>query len=200
MDDRVVPPSMSYFVYRVLLGAIMHKLLYEGHYTYIYFSNECHKHIFGTFFGSPLGPLTPEVDQSPMKEDNEDMEESLSLCQAPPLPVQVTSGKLWPLSLPKRVLPRWFSQQPLVWHGAPFSTSPSRMYAKQRDPRGPSPRIVYNPVIPIENPTLISIAPPNPSVSYNPDPTIGISFTSTQMDMFPIIPVLKVSAYTIPLS
>lgn len=53
----------------------MHKLLYEGHYTYIYFSNECHKHIFDTFFGSPLGPLTPEVDQSPMKEYNEDMEE-----------------------------------------------------------------------------------------------------------------------------
>ncbi|KAM7498332.1 hypothetical protein LguiA_022746 [Lonicera macranthoides] len=100
--------------------------------------------------------------------------------------VQVTSGDLWPLSPPKGVLPRWFSQQPLVSYSAPFQASPSKMYA--RTLRGPRSCVLYNPIITIKNPTPIFIAPSNPSISYNPDPTIGASSTTTQMDMYPIIP------------
>lgn len=57
MDDRVVPPSMTDFVHRVLPGAAVHKLPYEGHFTYIYFCDECHRQIFTTLFGTPQGPL-----------------------------------------------------------------------------------------------------------------------------------------------
>ena len=58
MDDRVVPPSMTDFVHRVIPGAAVHKLPYEGHFTYVYFCDECHRQIFTTLFGIPQGPLT----------------------------------------------------------------------------------------------------------------------------------------------
>ncbi|XP_027347154.1 uncharacterized protein LOC113858636 isoform X2 [Abrus precatorius] len=66
MDDKVVPPSMTDFVHRVLPGAAVHKLPYEGHFTYIYFCDECHRQIFTTLFGTPQGPLSIslEVDQT----------------------------------------------------------------------------------------------------------------------------------------
>lgn len=67
MDDKVVPPSMTDFVHRILPGAAVHKLPYEGHYTYLYFCHECHRQIFTTLFGTPQGPLvtTIEVPQTP---------------------------------------------------------------------------------------------------------------------------------------
>jgi len=61
MDDKVVPPSMTDFVHRVLPGAAVHKLPYEGHFTYIYFCDECHRQIFTTLFGTPQGPLSLSV-------------------------------------------------------------------------------------------------------------------------------------------
>lgn len=66
MDDQVVPPSMTDFVHRILPGAAVHKLPYEGHFTYIYFCDECHRQIFTTLFGTPQGPLSisSEVDQT----------------------------------------------------------------------------------------------------------------------------------------
>ncbi|KAK7262360.1 hypothetical protein RJT34_29929 [Clitoria ternatea] len=66
MDDKVVPPTMTDFVHRVLPGAAVHKLPYEGHFTYIYFCHECHRQIFTTLFGTPQGPLSIslEVDQT----------------------------------------------------------------------------------------------------------------------------------------
>lgn len=57
MDDRVVPPSMTDFVHRLLPGAAVHKLPYQGHYTYFCFCDECHRQIFTTLFGAPQGPL-----------------------------------------------------------------------------------------------------------------------------------------------
>ncbi|QHO54982.1 uncharacterized protein DS421_3g61490 [Arachis hypogaea] len=65
MDDKVVPPSMTDFVHRILPGAAVHKLPYEGHFTYIYFCDECHRQIFTTLFGTPQGPLT--IPQNKMK-------------------------------------------------------------------------------------------------------------------------------------
>ncbi|KAG4974110.1 hypothetical protein JHK87_030931 [Glycine soja] len=72
MDDKVVPPSMTDFVHRVLPGAAVHKLPYEGHFTYIYFCHECHRQIFTTLFGTPQGPLSIsiEVDQANLEETN----------------------------------------------------------------------------------------------------------------------------------
>lgn len=83
MDDRVVPPSMTDFVHRVLPGAAMHKLPYEGHFTYFYFCDECHRQIFTTLFGTPQGPLNiaVEVDQSPVEGDGEEQEEG-TFCNA----------------------------------------------------------------------------------------------------------------------
>ncbi|KAF3454167.1 hypothetical protein FNV43_RR04614 [Rhamnella rubrinervis] len=78
MDDRVVPPSMTDFVHRVLPGAAVHKLPYEGHFTYLYFCDECHRQILTTLFGIPQGPrnVTIEVNQSPLQGDTEEQEES----------------------------------------------------------------------------------------------------------------------------
>lgn len=72
MDDKVVPPSMTDFVHRVLPSAAVHKLPYEGHFTYLYFCDECHRQIFTTLFGTPQGALplnnTIEVEQTPLDD------------------------------------------------------------------------------------------------------------------------------------
>lgn len=70
MDDMVVPPSMTDFVARILPSAIVHKLPEEGHFSYFFLCDECHKNIFSTIFGSPRGPLTT-VDNT-LKHDNEE--------------------------------------------------------------------------------------------------------------------------------
>jgi pimeloyl-ACP methyl ester carboxylesterase len=78
MDDKVVPPSMTDFVHRVLPGAAVHKLPYEGHFTYIYFCHECHRQIFTTLFGTPQGPLilnhSLEVDPNTLEANVEQQE------------------------------------------------------------------------------------------------------------------------------
>ncbi|ESW04170.1 hypothetical protein PHAVU_011G072400 [Phaseolus vulgaris] len=76
MDDKVVPPSMTDFVHRVLPGAAVHKLPYEGHFTYIYFCHECHQQIFTTLFGTPQGPLSIpiNVDQATQETNIEQQE------------------------------------------------------------------------------------------------------------------------------
>lgn len=78
MDDRVVPPSVTDFVHRIIPGAAVHKLPYEGHFTYVYFCDECHRQIFTTLFGIPQGPLentVEEITQSPTEGDSERMDE-----------------------------------------------------------------------------------------------------------------------------
>lgn len=77
MDDKVVPPSMTDFVHRILPGAAVHKLPYEGHFTYIYFCDECHRQIFTTLFGTPQGPLrfSLEADQTTLDVNIEQPEE-----------------------------------------------------------------------------------------------------------------------------
>ncbi|KAF5447118.1 hypothetical protein F2P56_032690 [Juglans regia] len=78
MDDRVVPPSMTDFVHRVLPGVAVHKLPYEGHFTYIYFCHECHRQIFTTLFGTPQGPLdnTIKLDQTPVEGNFKELEKT----------------------------------------------------------------------------------------------------------------------------
>ncbi|RXH83725.1 hypothetical protein DVH24_005978 [Malus domestica] len=86
MDDKVAPPSMTDFVHRILPGAAVHKLPYEGHFTYIYFCDECHRQIFTTLFGTPQGPLnfTAEVDETPLEGDTEEQEEEVKLGDSVP--------------------------------------------------------------------------------------------------------------------
>ncbi|CAH9072468.1 unnamed protein product [Cuscuta epithymum] len=66
MEDMVVPPSTGYYLRRVLPDAMVHTVLYEGHFTYFYFCDECHRQIFSTVYGDPQGPLIPEVVQTPI--------------------------------------------------------------------------------------------------------------------------------------
>ncbi|KAJ7947774.1 Alpha/beta-Hydrolases superfamily protein [Quillaja saponaria] len=76
MDDKVVPPSMTDFVHRVLPGAAVHKLPYEGHFTYIYFCDECHRQIFTALFGTPQGPLYNTIEaETPLEVDSEEQKE-----------------------------------------------------------------------------------------------------------------------------
>lgn len=56
LDDNVVPPSMAQYIRRVLPGTTLHLLPNEGHFSYIYFCDECHRDILSTLFGDPLGP------------------------------------------------------------------------------------------------------------------------------------------------
>lgn len=70
-----MPPSMSEYVHRILPGAMVHKLLYEGHFTYFYFCEECHRQMLTTVFGNPQGPLTVEVDLIPPVKDKDDVDE-----------------------------------------------------------------------------------------------------------------------------
>lgn len=62
MDDRVVPPAMADYIARILPGAIVHKLPNEGHFSYFFFCDECHRKIFSTLFGFPRGRLEREVE------------------------------------------------------------------------------------------------------------------------------------------
>lgn len=57
MDDRVAPPSMTDYISRVIPEATVHRLPNEGHFSYFYFCDECHKQIFSTLFGEPQGPI-----------------------------------------------------------------------------------------------------------------------------------------------
>lgn len=82
MEDMVVPPSACQYLRRVLPDAMVHSILYEGHFTYFYFCDECHKQVFSTVFGDPQGPIIPEVVQvqtpiqdeetPPVKDDDEE--------------------------------------------------------------------------------------------------------------------------------
>lgn len=70
MDDKVVPSSMADHLARVIPGITLHKLPNEGHFSYFFFCDECHRRIFSTLFGPPQGPLNNkvEMDQPPLEE------------------------------------------------------------------------------------------------------------------------------------
>ncbi|CAN1274863.1 hypothetical protein LINPERPRIM_LOCUS15540 [Linum perenne] len=68
MDDRVVPPSVAEYISRILPRATLHKLPNEGHFSYFFFCEECHRRILSSVFGEALGPLDEnvEADESPI--------------------------------------------------------------------------------------------------------------------------------------
>lgn len=75
MDDRVVPPSMTDYISRILPAAVTHILPYEGHFSYFFFCDECHWQIFSTLFGSPQGPLEQksEIVEAPFEGDRKEV-------------------------------------------------------------------------------------------------------------------------------
>ncbi|GAU35330.1 hypothetical protein TSUD_337220 [Trifolium subterraneum] len=71
LDDRVVPPSMTEYIERVLPEAVIHKLPNEGHFSYFFFCDECHKKIFSTLFGTPQGPFEQQ-EETAFEKNTED--------------------------------------------------------------------------------------------------------------------------------
>ncbi|EFH47263.1 hydrolase, alpha/beta fold family protein [Arabidopsis lyrata subsp. lyrata] len=57
MEDRVAPPSMSDYISRMIPEATVHKIPNEGHFSFFYFCDECHRQIFYALFGEPKGQL-----------------------------------------------------------------------------------------------------------------------------------------------
>uniref|UniRef100_A0A1J3GE86 AB hydrolase-1 domain-containing protein n=1 Tax=Noccaea caerulescens TaxID=107243 RepID=A0A1J3GE86_NOCCA len=74
MDDRVAPPSMTDYIGRVIPEATVHRLPNEGHFSYLYFCDECHKQIFSTLFGEPQGPI--ELSEQRTEIHNPDQPET----------------------------------------------------------------------------------------------------------------------------
>ncbi|XP_057438363.1 uncharacterized protein LOC130730382 [Lotus japonicus] len=72
LDDRVVPPSMTEFIGRVLPEAVIHKFPNEGHFSYFFFCDECHRQMFSTLFGAPQGPVEQQ-DDTALEESKEDV-------------------------------------------------------------------------------------------------------------------------------
>ncbi|KAK8600265.1 hypothetical protein V6N13_059921 [Hibiscus sabdariffa] len=78
MDDQAVPQGMIDHISRILPGATMHKLPNEGHFSFFFFCDECHRQIFSTLFGSPQGPLDRATDEGEILSEREMEEESLA--------------------------------------------------------------------------------------------------------------------------
>ncbi|KAG4996149.1 hypothetical protein JHK85_027588 [Glycine max] len=69
LDDRVVPPSVMEYIERVLPEAAIHKLPNEGHFSYFYFCDQCHRQIFATLFGTPQGPVERQEETATVLEE-----------------------------------------------------------------------------------------------------------------------------------
>lgn len=82
-DDKVAPPSMTNYISRVLPSVALHKLPNEGHFSFFYFCNECHRQIFSTLFGDALGPLEEIVDMNATPFEGEIEEVSSSTDSSP---------------------------------------------------------------------------------------------------------------------
>ncbi|KAH9626848.1 hypothetical protein KSS87_020489 [Heliosperma pusillum] len=71
LNDHVVPPSMAEYISRILPGANLLQLPSQGHFSYFYFCDECHREMFSTLFGNPLGPLHNTNDTIHMEDTEE---------------------------------------------------------------------------------------------------------------------------------
>jgi hypothetical protein len=78
LDDRVIPPSMMEYIERVLPEAVIHKLPNEGHFSYFFFCDECHRKIFSTLFGTPQGPFERREETAFEKNADDALQVSVS--------------------------------------------------------------------------------------------------------------------------
>lgn len=70
LDDHVVPPSMADYISRILPSATLHLLPNEGHFSFFFFCDNCHRQILSSLFGDPLGPLDITVDIDNTDQEN----------------------------------------------------------------------------------------------------------------------------------
>ncbi|GLT92421.1 hypothetical protein SLE2022_102600 [Rubroshorea leprosula] len=82
MDDQVVPPAMADYISRVLPRAIMYRLPNEGHLSYFFFCDECHRRIFSTLFGRPQGPFEQAVELSKAFLEGETEQQASTIASA----------------------------------------------------------------------------------------------------------------------
>lgn len=68
---------MTEYIERVLPEAVIHKLPNEGHFSYFFFCDECHKQIFSTLFGTPQGPFERQ-EETMLEKNTEDALVSVS--------------------------------------------------------------------------------------------------------------------------
>lgn len=68
MDDEVVPPPMADCISRLVPQATIHRLPDEGHFSFFFFCDECHRQVFSTLFGVPQGPLDKKADVAIIEE------------------------------------------------------------------------------------------------------------------------------------
>eukprot|EP00252_Welwitschia_mirabilis_P001051 TRINITY_DN11019_c0_g1_i1.p1 TRINITY_DN11019_c0_g1~~TRINITY_DN11019_c0_g1_i1.p1 ORF type:complete len:540 (+),score=95.47 TRINITY_DN11019_c0_g1_i1:73-1692(+) len=52
-DDRIVPYHFNSYAKRAIPGIILHKLNGEGHFSYFFFCDKCHREILLDLFGNP---------------------------------------------------------------------------------------------------------------------------------------------------
>ncbi|KAE8706059.1 Alpha/beta-Hydrolases superfamily protein isoform 2 [Hibiscus syriacus] len=78
MDDQALPKGMIDHISRVLPGATIHNLPNEGHFSFIFFCDDCHRQIFSTLFGSPQGPLDQSTDEGEIPSEGEMEEKPLA--------------------------------------------------------------------------------------------------------------------------
>lgn len=81
MEDKAVPPAMTDYIARVLPQATIHRLPNEGHFSYLFFCDGCHRRIFSTLFGAPQGPIDKTVEEEDSTERPSPTETSSSTQQ-----------------------------------------------------------------------------------------------------------------------
>lgn len=69
---------MAQYISRTLPGATLHLLPSEGHFSYLYFCDECHRQILSTLFGDPLGPFDNTTVQQDTTQEEQDTDQSLA--------------------------------------------------------------------------------------------------------------------------
>jgi len=67
---------MAYYISRVIPSATLHLLPNEGHFSFFFFCDDCHRQILSSLFGDPLGPLDIAVDIDYIDQENTTNEEA----------------------------------------------------------------------------------------------------------------------------
>eukprot|EP00250_Pteridium_aquilinum_P011034 c19795_g1_i1 orf=289-1833(+) len=62
-EDRIVPFGINEFAVRMVPQAVLHRLEGEGHFSYFWFCDKCHRNIFLTLFKEPEGVKVPVPEQ-----------------------------------------------------------------------------------------------------------------------------------------
>lgn len=91
-EDKLVPLVMSEYVNRLLPQVELHKLEGEGHYSWFFNCDLCHRELFKTLFGEVAGieeldnPVVPE--ETTTKEEPQKSEENVDEPVTHHVPVQ----------------------------------------------------------------------------------------------------------------